>query len=158
MPQWLSSLPKTEQLKGEISCYVLGHPITPKQKDKISQVFTSHKPNIDEIKGHYFQTKPFLFGYLGIPRVENVKYFLDLFGAAQRAISAPLSGLSVFVANELFFGKDFILPNCYPSLLPQFSLQALTCINFLLEENEIMRSVQPFDEKLDQRVVESNIK
>lgn len=156
IPQWLSDCPDTKQLKGKISCYVFDQPITLEQKDKISQVIASYKTIDEELKGRYFRTNPFLFGYLGIPHVEDVKYFLDLFDAAQRAISTTLSGLSIFVTNELFFGKDFILPNCYPSLLPQFSLQALTCINFLLEENEIMPSVQPFNEELDQSGVESN--
>ena len=158
IPQWLSDCPDTKQLKGEISCYVFNQQITSKQKDKISQVIASYKTIDEELKGRYFRTNPFLFGYLGIPHVGKVEYFLELFDAAQKAISAPLSGLSVFAANELFFGKDFILPNCYPSLLPQFSLQTLTCINFLLEENKIMPGVRLFDEKLDQSGVESNVK
>lgn len=133
IPQWLSDCPDTKQLKGEISCYVFDQPITSKQKDKISQVIESYKTIDEELKGRYFRTNPFLFGYLGIPHLENVKYFLDLFDAAQRAIPTPLSGLSIFVANELFFGKNFILPNNYPSLIPDFSSQILSCINFLLE-------------------------
>ncbi len=129
---------------------------------KIKEALKLRTENQDEqLKKKYFSRNPFLLGYLGVQNHQKVAYYKELYKNAVKVLDKhrlPKTELCLFVANELFFGKDFILPNYYPSLLPQFSLQALTCINFLLEENGIIPDVRPFDEKLDQSCVESTVK
>ncbi|MBE6447565.1 MAG: hypothetical protein E7015_03755 [Alphaproteobacteria bacterium] len=128
---------------------------------KIKEILKLQKENQDEqLKKKYFSKNPFLLGYLGIQRRQEVKYYQQLYNQAVEVLDKhrlPQTELCLFVTNELFFGKDFILPNDYPSLLPRFFIQTLTCINFLLEENEIINSSQSFDGNLDQ-IVESNVK
>lgn len=145
IPEWFGSLPDTENLKGCVDCYVFNKKLANvNQKDKIKQLALSYKSIDEKLKKNYFQTNPFLFGYLSIPHIKNVSYYLNLLQDATNILSIEklISTPCIFVTNELFFGKDFILPHTYPKLIPDFPSNVLSCINFLLyEESKVSGTV-----------------
>lgn len=65
--------------------------------------------------------------------------------------------LCLFVANELFFGKGFVLPSRYPLLLPFLPDHVLSCVNFLLEENNVVDGTETIEDAINQRIVISDI-
>lgn len=64
---------------------------------------------------------------------ESMEYYKGLYEKMKQCRADIGSSPCVFVSNELFFGKDYVLPLEYPNFIPPAPKNVLYCINFLSE-------------------------
>lgn len=82
---------------------------------------------------------PELRGYLTFNINDINKDYLSLFQKMSDVLKDYIiKGNVFFVSNELFFGKSFVLSDKYRQCMPIFPNNVLTCINFLIEEKEVL--------------------
>lgn len=113
--------------KGEVFYKISGTEIPSKIKVSLDAILSQKLP-VDF-------SKQFLVDYAAIS-VHDVDYYETLYQQATGLFvqKVPPSAPCMFVSNELFLGKNFIVPNEYHTFIPSAPENVLSCINFLSEE------------------------
>ncbi|MBR1734126.1 MAG: hypothetical protein IJ730_01545 [Alphaproteobacteria bacterium] len=125
---------KSQNIQGTIECFLLKANIDYKKIQPLIRAIANNRQENERLKQSYFGNNPLLFGYLRLEQ-KDIDYYWELYESAVSKVK-PLKlteyGICMFVANELFFGKNFVLPIEYTKYIPPAPENILSCLNFLL--------------------------
>jgi hypothetical protein len=115
-----------EPIRGNVLYVLLNEEITYDQAKLLKDILEAFE------KEEKSKISLILFNYLGL-HGESPECF-SLYTQAISALPQMLSNEPcIFVSNELFFGKNFILPAEYHTFMPPAPQNVLSCVNFLID-------------------------
>lgn len=126
-------IPTSQNIQGTIGCSLLGSNIDYKKVQPLIRAIANNQQEDERLKQSYFGNNSLLFGYLRLEQ-KDLDYYWELYESAMSQVK-PLvkrDDLCIFVVNELFLGKNFVLPIEYTQYVPPAPENVLSCLNFLL--------------------------